>query len=158
MCKSGFLTLFLFLFSPAPNSISKGVDQQTIVIVHGAFSGGWDWKVVGKLLSDRGFTVYRPTLTGLGERSHLASPEINLSTHIKDVVNVLRYEGLSNVVLCGHSYGGMVLTGVINEVPELIKRAVFLDAVVPDDGESFVSFHEAMGFEVKDKPDNVISQ
>jgi pimeloyl-ACP methyl ester carboxylesterase len=112
---------------------------RTYVIVHGAWGGGWDWKGVDSLLTASGSKVYRPTLTGLGERVHLAGPNIDLSTHIADVVNVLRFENLRNVVLVGHSYGGMVITGVADRIPERISRLVFVDAIVPDDGESVMT-------------------
>ena len=106
------------------------------VVVHGATAGGWEWKQAGKFLSDDGHTVYRATLTGLGERMHLNSAEIDLETHIKDVVNLILFEDLTDVVLTGHSYGGMVVTGVMDRVPERIRHVVFLDAAVPDDGMS----------------------
>jgi len=108
----------------------------TFVIVHGASGGGWDWKMMDRLLTKRGHTVYRPTLTGLGERMHLNSPEIDLTTHVTDIVNVILFEDLHDVVLVGHSYGGMVITGVMNRIPQRISHAVFLDAAVPGDGES----------------------
>jgi pimeloyl-ACP methyl ester carboxylesterase len=108
----------------------------TYVLVHGATGGGWDWKVVDKLLTANGHTVYRPTLTGLGEKVHLASPAINLTTHINDIVNVILFEDLHDIVLVGHSYGGMVITGVMDRIPERISHVIFLDAAVPDDGMS----------------------
>jgi len=104
--------------------------------VHGAWGGGWQWKQVGALLIADGHTVYRPTLTGLGERVHLANPDINLTTHINDIVNFILWEDLHDVVLVGHSYGGMVITGVMDRVPERIRQVIFLDAIVPNDGES----------------------
>lgn len=111
-------------------------DKQTFVLVHGATAGGWEWKSTGKFLTDDGHTVYRATLTGLGERMHLNSTEIDLETHINDVVNLILFEDLHDIVLTGHSYGGMVITGVMDRVPERIKHVVFLDAAVPDDGMS----------------------
>ncbi len=111
-------------------------EKYTYVIVHGATAGGWEWKKVGEFLTADGHTVYRPTLTGLGERVHLSSPDINLETHINDVVNLILYEDLHDIVLVGHSYGGMVITGVMDRVPERIRHVVFLDAAVPDDGMS----------------------
>lgn len=108
----------------------------TIVIVHGAWGGGWAFREVERLLRDDGFSVYRPTLTGQGERYHLATPEVDLETHITDVINVLEFEELENVVLVGHSYGGMVVTGVADRVPGRIRHLVYLDAFVPLDGES----------------------
>jgi pimeloyl-ACP methyl ester carboxylesterase len=108
----------------------------TFVLVHGAWHGGWCYARVAALLRARGSNVFTPTLTGLGERAHLAHPMIDLSTHVTDVVNVLRYEDLHDVVLCGHSYGGNVITGVVEAVPERVAALVFLDAFVPEDGES----------------------
>jgi pimeloyl-ACP methyl ester carboxylesterase len=110
----------------------------TYVLVHGASGGGWDWKAVDQLLSAEGHTVYRATLTGLGERAHLASPEISLTTHIDDVTNLILFEELEQVVLVGHSYGGMVITGVMDRLPGNIKQAFFLDAFVPADGMAAV--------------------
>ena len=88
------------------------------------------------ILVERGHKVHRITLTGLGERAHLLSPKINLTTHITDVVNTVVYEELDNIILAGHSYGGMVITGVMNSIPKKIKNAVFLDAAVPNHGIS----------------------
>jgi len=108
----------------------------TFVLIHGGWHGGWCFKRVARLLRARGHEVFTPTLTGLGERSHLSSGGINLSTHITDVVNVLRWEDLEKVVLCGHSYGGVVITGVAEQVPGLISSIVYLDAFIAKDGRS----------------------
>ena len=108
----------------------------TYVLVHGAWHGGWCWNRVAPLLRDKGHDVYTPTLTGLGERVHLATPEVDLSTHVTDVVNVIEFEDLRNVVLMGHSYGGQVITGVAGAIPERIGQLVYLDASLPNDGES----------------------
>ena len=107
------------------------------VIVHGAWGGSWAWNrdVVPRLRA-LGHEVYAPQLTGLGERAHLASPDISLDTHITDVVNVLYYNDLTEVVLAGHSYGGMVITGVADRVPERLRRLVYMDAAVPADGQA----------------------
>lgn len=110
--------------------------RKTFVFVHGAWGGGWDYKEMESLLETAGHHVYRTTLTGLGERVHLANPQVNLETHIQDVVNVLKFEDLTGIVLVGHSYGGMVITGVAHRVPERISRLVYLDAMLPLDGES----------------------
>jgi len=111
----------------------------TFVIVHGAWGGAWSWnKRVVPLLRQAGHDVYAVTLTGLGDRTHLATPDVDLSTHIQDVVNVLFYEDLSNVVLVGHSYGGNVITGVADRVPERLQQLVYLDAATPVDGQSSV--------------------
>ena len=112
------------------------VPKATYVIVHGAWAGGWAFKRVDELLTADGYKVYRPTLTGLGERIHLASTNIDLDTHIQDVVNVIRYEDLHDIVLVGHSYGGMVITGVADRVPERIKHLIYVDAFLPTNGES----------------------
>src|SRR3954451_24537840 len=108
----------------------------TFVLVHGAWHGGWCWKKVTPLLRAAGHEVYTPTLTGLGERVHLVTPEVNLSTHIDDVVNVLSYESLHQVVLVGHSYGGMVIARVADRVADRLAHLVYLDASIPDDGQS----------------------
>ncbi|MGJ8693228.1 MAG: alpha/beta fold hydrolase [Thalassotalea sp.] len=129
----------LLLISTWASAVAKtdaSQAQHTFVLVHGASGGGWDWKMVDNYLSANGHNVYRPTLTGLGEKYHLASAEVDLTTHINDVVNTIIFEDLDNVVLVGHSYGGMVITGVMDRIPERIKHVTFLDAIVPDDGMS----------------------
>jgi pimeloyl-ACP methyl ester carboxylesterase len=110
--------------------------MRTIVIVHGAWSGGWSWRRVKERLEGRGFRVFTPTLTGVGERAHLARPEVDLELHIQDVAAVLEYEGLGDVLLVGHSYGGMVVTGVADRSPERLAGLVYVDAFVPSDGQS----------------------
>jgi pimeloyl-ACP methyl ester carboxylesterase len=113
-----------------PVDASRG----TVVIVHGAWGGAWDWRETADSLEALGYDTHRVTLTGLGERSHLLSPDIDLSTHVTDVVNVLRWEEMEDVILVGHSYGGMVITGVAEVVPERIRRLVYFDAFLPMDG------------------------
>ena len=110
--------------------------RRAFVLVHPAWHGGWCWKKVVPLLRSRGHDVFTPTLTGLGERSHLARPEIGLEVHVSDVVSVLRHEGLRDVVLVGHSSSGAVVTGVADWVPDHIGHVVYLDAFVPGDGQS----------------------
>jgi pimeloyl-ACP methyl ester carboxylesterase len=109
---------------------------RTIVFVHGAWGGGWQYTKVETLLEASGHSVYRPTMTGLGERVHLAGPEVGLSIHIEDIVKVFEFEDLRDVVLVGHSYGGMVIAGVAERVPERIALMVYFDAILPEDGES----------------------
>jgi pimeloyl-ACP methyl ester carboxylesterase len=123
--------------SSTPMAAAKSIAPRhyTFVIVHGAWGGGWAFKEVDRLLRADGHTVYRPTLTGQGERVHLASPDIGLRTHIDDVVNTILFEDLHDVVLLGHSYGGMVITGVADRIPERIAHLIYLDAMVPEDGE-----------------------
>ncbi len=130
------LLLTLILAAALGARAADAVEKYTFVVVHGATAGGWEWKRCGKFLSDDGHTVYRATLTGLGERLHLNSPDIELQTHINDVVNLILFEDLHDVVLTGHSYGGMVITGVMDRVPDRIRHVIFLDAAVPDDGMS----------------------
>lgn len=123
----------------------------TYVLVHGASGGGWDWKAMDQLLSAEGHAVYRATLTGLGERAHLASADIDLTTHIDDVANLILFEQLDQIVLVGHSYGGMVITGVMDRLPEKIKQVFFLDAFVPADGMAAVDMWEDIsGYKVED--------
>lgn len=112
----------------------------TFVLVHGAWHGGWCWIKVTRLLTDAAHTVYTPTLTGLGDRAHLATPAVDLETHIRDLVAVLETEELRNVVLVGHSYGGMVVSGAAARVPNRIERLVYLDAFVPEAGRSLLSY------------------
>jgi pimeloyl-ACP methyl ester carboxylesterase len=133
--------LFTFLASIASFSAlaARAADEKpkyTFVIVHGATAGGYEWKETGKHLLADGHTVYRVTLTALGERSHLSAEGVNLTTHINDVVNTILFEDLHDVVLTGHSYGGRVITGVMNRIPERIRHVMFFDASVPNDGES----------------------
>jgi pimeloyl-ACP methyl ester carboxylesterase len=108
----------------------------TIVIVHGGWGGGWEWTPVARLLREMGHQVFTPTLTGMGERSHLNAADIGLSDHIADIVAMLVFEDLHDVVLCGHSYGGMVVTGVADRVPERIRLVTYLDAFTPEDGQA----------------------
>jgi len=111
--------------------------MSTYVLVHGAWSGGWVWRDVTRALRAASHEAIAVTLTGLGERSHLATPEIGLSTHIDDVVNVLEFEDLRDVVLVGHSYAGMVITGVADRVSGRLNHLVYLDAHLPQDGQSW---------------------
>jgi pimeloyl-ACP methyl ester carboxylesterase len=106
------------------------------VVSHGAWSAGWAWKKMRPLMAARGHTLITPTLTGIGERSHLAHPGIDLDTHIADILGVLTYENLRGVNLIGHSYSGMVVTGVADRSRERIAQLIYLDAFVPRDGES----------------------
>ncbi|MDG4889842.1 alpha/beta hydrolase [Mesorhizobium sp. WSM4887] len=106
------------------------------VLVHGAWHGGWCYDLVARRLRSKGHEVYTPTLTGLGERSHLLDDKIDLNTHIQDVLNVIKWQDLDQIILCGHSYGGMIVTGVADAAPEKIANLVYLDAYVPKDGEA----------------------
>ena len=108
----------------------------TFVLVHGAWLGGWCWRTCSELLRRDGHQVFAPSLTGLGDRRHLLRPDIDLQTHVADVVNLIESEELSDVVLCGHSYGGMVVTGAADQASERIRALVYLDALVPKSGQS----------------------
>ena len=114
-------------------------DRNTFVLVHGAWHGGWCWRRVSDILEKRGHKVFTPTLTGLGERSHLLRAGVNVSTHATDIVNVLKWERLTDVVLCGHSYGGLVVSGVAEQAADKIGSIVFLDAFVPQNGDAMVT-------------------
>ncbi|MEW4924036.1 alpha/beta fold hydrolase [Algibacter sp. 2305UL17-15] len=147
-----FITLFLsttfiwvFLFTTVccqSLQAQKTEVKQVYVLVHGTWGGGWAFKEVDSLMTFKNVIVYRPTLTGQGERAHLASNTVGLDTHIMDIVNTVLFEDLHNIILVGHSYGGMVVAGVVNKIPERISKLVYLDAVVPENGESLVT---AMG-------------
>lgn len=121
---------------PVASSTAPASRHNTYVIVHGAWGGGWDWKHVDDLLTADGQTVFRPTLSGMGEHSNFTGTNIDLTTHIQDIVNVILWENLHDVVLVGHSYGGMVITGVADRVPNRIKHLVYIDAILPENGES----------------------
>jgi pimeloyl-ACP methyl ester carboxylesterase len=108
----------------------------TFVLVHGGWHGGWCWKRVAELLAAKHHTVFAPTLTGLGERSHLLKPDINLDTHILDIVNEIKWKDLRDVILVGHSYAGMVVSGVVEKMEKSIAALVMLDAFFPADGQS----------------------
>ena len=110
----------------------------TYVLVHGGGHGGWCYRATTRLLQTAGHTVYAPSLTGCGERKHLLAPGIDLDTHIEDIVSLLFYEDLRDVILVGHSYGGMVVTGVADRAPDRVGRLVYLDAANPVDGQSLV--------------------
>jgi pimeloyl-ACP methyl ester carboxylesterase len=131
---AGVLTPLILLMLTACASTER--EHNTYVIVHGAYGGGWGFHQVGTMLMADGNTVYRPTLTGQGERVHLNGPNVDLNTHIQDVVNTIEFEDLHDVVLVGHSYGGMVITGVADRIPERIKQIIYLDALLPENGES----------------------
>ena len=150
--KNLFAVLLLVVLSSVSSQVSSAQtpktdtpSKPTIVIVHGAWGGAWAFKKVDAMLRQKGFDVYRPQLTGQGDRVHLARPDIGLNTHIDDVVNMILYEDLHDIILVGHSYGGMVITGVADRVPDRIRRLVYDDAFAPNDGESVMSLTAARG-------------
>jgi pimeloyl-ACP methyl ester carboxylesterase len=121
--------------------------MSTYVLVHGAWRGGWIWKRVRRALQTQGHEVFTPSLTGLADRAHLLSPHVDLETHITDVTNLIRWEELTDVVLCGHSYGGCVVSGVADRIPDRIGALVYLDAFAPENGQSL---HDTLPPEVRD--------
>jgi pimeloyl-ACP methyl ester carboxylesterase len=113
----------------------------TFLVAHGAWSAGWSWKKMHPLMQQANHRLVTPTYTGLGEREHLANPTNDLETHIKDMLGVIKYEDLHEIVLVGHSYGGMVATGVADRVPERISQLIYLDAFVPRNGQSLLDLN-----------------
>ncbi len=110
----------------------------TFVLVHGAWGGAHTWRNVRPLLTVGGHQVFTPALTGIGERAHLASPQVGLTTHVEDVTQQIVYEDLTEIVLLGFSYGGMVVTGALEYVADRVSELVYLDAFVPDDRQAVV--------------------
>jgi pimeloyl-ACP methyl ester carboxylesterase len=119
-------------------AVSAQPSSKTFLLVHGAWHGGWCWRRVSDLLEAKGHKVFAPTMTGLGERSHLLTKDVNLTTHITDISNVLIWEGLSDVVLVAHSYGGIIANGVAERHHENISSIIFLDAFLPEDQETLL--------------------
>jgi len=115
---------------------------KTFLVCHGAWSAGWAWKKMHPLMNKAGHRLVTPTYTGLGERAHLANPSIDLETHIEDMLNVIKYEDLRDIVLIGHSYGGMVATGVADRARDRVVQLIYLDAFVPDDGQSLLDLNQ----------------
>ena len=115
----------------------------TFLVCHGAWSAGWAWKKMHPLMCAAGHRLVTPTYTGVGERVHLADKSVDLETHIQDILNVIKYENLRDIVLIGHSYGGMVATGVADRAREFISRLIYIDAFVPDDGQSLLDLNES---------------
>ncbi|MEM7222391.1 MAG: alpha/beta fold hydrolase [Pseudomonadota bacterium] len=112
------------------------------VLLHGAFHGGWCWRYLRPLIEAAGHRVIAPTLTGLGERAHLARPEVGLATHVEDILALYRFEELDNTVMVAHSYGGLVAGCVANRIPERIGTLIYLDAIVPQNGVSLADLQD----------------
>jgi pimeloyl-ACP methyl ester carboxylesterase len=113
--------------------------RKVFVLVHGAWHGGWCWRRVSDLLEAKGHKVFSPTMTGLGSTSHVLNKDVNLTTHITDIVNFIKWEDLSDIVLVGHSYGGYIVSGVAEQIGDKIASIVFLDAFVPESGDSIAA-------------------
>jgi pimeloyl-ACP methyl ester carboxylesterase len=126
-------------------------NKPPFVLVHGAWQGNWVWERVADALRAQGHRVFAPSLTGLGERAHLASRDVNLQTHVDDVVGVIEHHELDNVVLCGHSYGGMVVGGAADRVAAKIGSLVYLDAFIPEAGKSLWDFLPPEGADAQRK-------
>ena len=135
------LFFFLALVFLSQNIFSQQ-KKEIYVIVHGAWGGGWSFKKIEDILEENQSVVYRPTLTGQGERVHLFSKNIGLETHIDDISNMIEYEDINNIILIGHSYGGMVITGVADKLPRRIKKLVYVDAFFPYNQESVFSINK----------------
>jgi pimeloyl-ACP methyl ester carboxylesterase len=120
----------------------RSSSDKTFLVCHGAWSAGWAWKKMHPLMQAAGHRLLTPTYTGLGERAHLANPGIDLETHVHDILNVIKYEDLRDIVLVGHSYGGMVATGVADRAREKVTQLIYIDAFVPGHGQSLVDLNE----------------
>jgi pimeloyl-ACP methyl ester carboxylesterase len=133
------------------------LNGQNIVLVHGAWHGGWCWRDVADRLIARGARVFCPTMTGLGDRRHLRAAYQGLETFIQDVTSLIEHEELTRITLVGHSFGGMVVTGVADRMQDRIKHIVYLDAVVPDDGHSMVAKPDTSPETVKETIEGLIT-
>ena len=132
------------LFDKTPDRTPK----KTFVLVHGAWHGGWAWERMVPYLTNAGYKIFTPTLTGLGEKANLATPDVGLNTHIQDILALFEKENLRDVVLVGHSYSGLVISGVGEKAPERISHLVYLDCYVPKDGQSLADFVGPQGMSI----------
>ena len=147
----GTLTSHAQAVQPTTSHVPATANNTVYVLVHGAWHGGWCWQQVSARLRATGAVVYTPTLSGLGEHQNTLNADINLSTHIADIVNLLVEEDLHNVVLVGHSYAGAVITGVADQVPERLSQLVYLDALLLENGQNLVSMHTQAQQEAMEK-------
>src|SRR3979409_2074660 len=120
----------------------SSISTKTFLVCLGAGSAGWAWKKMPPLMRPAGHRLVTPSYTGLGERAHLANPSIDLETHIEDMLNVITYEDLRDVVLLGHSYGGMVATGVADRARDRISQQIYLEAFGTEDGQSLLDIKQ----------------
>ncbi len=159
---SGGLALFVIVFMGCEGTDKQGLRFETLekkemsssvvpqnekpvfVLVAGAWHGGWAWHKVTKLLRSRGYEVFAPTLTGLGERSHLGTKDVGLEMHIQDICQVIKFESLERVILVGHSYGGLVVEGTADRLPQRIAGIVYLDSYLARNGQS-IAFNNLDG-------------
>jgi pimeloyl-ACP methyl ester carboxylesterase len=121
----------------------SAASSKTFLVCHGAWSAGWAWKKMHPLMQAAGHRLVTPSYTGLGDRAHLANPSIDLNSHIEDMLAVIKYEDLRDIVLVGHSYGGMVATGVADRARDKVSQLIYIDAFVPGDGQSLLDLNQA---------------
>jgi len=141
LAKDLLITLIV-LFLTGINIVSaqnQSSDKPVFVLVHGAWHGGWCWQDVSKNLREKGYFVYTPTLSGLGEHKNTINENINLQTHITDIINLIEMEDLHNVILVGHSYAGAIIAGVADSIPNRLRKLVYLDAMIVHNGENALS-------------------
>lgn len=137
------LLVLLFAVSALPGPATGPAPKPPVLVsVHGAWAGGWQMKRTAALLEAKGWQVHRPSMSGMGEHFNTSRPDIGLGTHIDDIVNYILFEDLHDVILLGHSYGGMVVTGVADRIPERIARLVYLDAMLPETGENVLGIRK----------------
>jgi len=136
---SFYLTGLLLMLNTASSHAQNKSQQPVFVLVHGAWHGGWCWQKVGEKLRAEGDLVYTPTLSGMGENKNKLDSTIDLTTHITDIVNLIVKEDLHHVILVGHSYGGVVIAGVADRIPERLEKLVYLDALLVENGQSAFS-------------------
>src|SRR5687767_10332108 len=136
-------TIAIQAFKHHGNGPMSATSPKTFLVCHGAWSAGWAWKKMHPLMQGAGHRLITPSYTGLGERAHLAHPGIDLDAHIEDMLNVIKYEDLRDIVLIGHSYGGMVATGVADRARDKVRQLIYVDAFVPDDGQSLLDLNQA---------------
>ncbi|MEH6304289.1 alpha/beta hydrolase [Olivibacter sp. CPCC 100613] len=140
MKKFKSVVLLLLLVGVHAFATAKALKNDPVfVLVHGAWHGGWCWSDVKRDLTQKGYEVFTPTLTGLGERKHLDNGKVNLDTHIDDIVHLIEMEDLHDVYLVGHSYAGAVIAGVADRIPERLSKLIFLDAMIVENGQSPIS-------------------
>ncbi|MFT4204520.1 MAG: alpha/beta fold hydrolase [Chitinophagaceae bacterium] len=138
--KHFFTTLIILLLAGTNIALAQNkTDNPVFVLVHGAWHGGWCWQDISQNLRAKGYRVYTPTLSGLGEHKNTTTDNVNLQTHITDIINLIEMEDLRNVILVGHSYAGTVITGVADSIPERLSKLVYLDAMIVHNGESALS-------------------
>ncbi len=136
-----YYLLVLFFVGNTISSDAQNTQQPVFVLVHGAWHGGWCWEKVSEKLRAEGDLVYTPTLSGLGENKNMLDSTINLDTHIADIVNLIVNQNLHHVILVGHSYAGVVISGVADRIPERLEKLVYLDAMLAENGQSALSLN-----------------